>query len=527
MKTRVRAPALRRANPKAPLVPASVKKPARKAVSTIRRKTTKNAPKQMKAADRRRYVDVSLSGHARRAGNFHPIPFNVPQRIFLTRSSKSINRIIHSRTKTLMRHCGVGHRRGAFGDKSYRDRVGAVLQSVYGNTFKEGSWWYQNPDAGLFFAKVFSAATGFKTNVTPTQAEAVFVKNEGTKKMFVCERAMLQAGFTVAQVTSLYEQTPAAAWNADDDVSERFIQVQVPGAKTKPLVSLAAAAACPSSAVKSVPTSLGSSRYSPFNTQIQRNIDHQIQRGITCSSASGSARWVPSSEDDDDDDATVVADEFNDEVRIGAFPNPDTLFAHTRTRRDYYLCRLSARNYSYTLRKTDTFFYLFQVEAFLSDESDDAIAYDPAPGGLGEDEIPIPGYALDFPLSQPLAGEFAGGASQDFLKHFLKDVDDSPAKRRSVCPETLNQNNTHAVCALPANGNHAAETYDKHSRDVFHNKHTLGAVRKNMSFLGATAATASDAARFELEQHLAAVDKILREQTDFHDLLPSFFLLSQ
>lgn len=443
MKTRVRAPALRRANPKAPLVPASVKKPARKAVSTIRRKTTKNAPKQMKAADRRR--------------------------------------IIHSRTKTLMRHCGVGHRRGAFGDKSYRDRVGAVLQSVYGNTFKEGSWWYQNPDAGLFFAKVFSAATGFKTNVTPTQAEAVFVKNEGTKKMFVCERAMLQAGFTVAQVTSLYEQTPAAAWNADDDVSERFIQVQVPGAKTKPLVSLAAAAACPSSAVKSVPTSLGSSRYSPVNTQIQRNIDHQIQRGITCSSASGSARWVPSSEDDDDDDdATVVADEFNDEV-----------------------------------------------EAFLSDESDDAIAYDPAPGGLGEDEIPIPGYALDFPLSQPLAGDFAGGASQDFLKHFLKDVDDSPAKRRSVCPETLNQNNTHAVCALPANGNHAAETYDKHSRDVFHNKHTLGAVRKNMSFLGATAATASDAARFELEQHLAAVDKILREQTDFHDLLPSFFLLSQ
>jgi hypothetical protein len=379
-----------------------------------------------------------------------------------------------------MRHCGVGHRRGAFGDKSYRDRVGAVLQSVYGNTFKEGSWWYQNPDAGLFFAKVFSAATGFKTNVTPTQAEAVFVKNEGTKKMFVCERAMLQAGFTVAQVTSLYEQTPAAAWNADDDVSERFIQVQVPGAKTKPLVSLAAAAACPSSAVKSVPTSLGSNRYSPVNTQIQRNIDHQIQRGITCSSASGSARWVPSSEDDDDDDATVVADEFNDEV-----------------------------------------------EAFLSDESDDAIAYDPAPGGLGEDEIPIPGYALDFPLSQPLAGEFAGGASQDFLKHFLKDVDDSPAKRRSVCPETLNQNNTHAVCALPANGNHAAETYDKHSRDVFHNKHTLGAVRKNMSFLGATAATASDAARFELEQHLAAVDKILREQTDFHDLLPSFFLLSQ
>jgi WD40 repeat protein len=38
-----------------------------------------------------------------------------------------------------------------------------------------------------------------------------------------------------------------------------------------------------------------------------------------------------------------------------------TLFAHTRTRRDgYYLCRLSARSYSHTLRKTDTFFAWYQ-----------------------------------------------------------------------------------------------------------------------------------------------------------------------
>ena len=37
---------------------------------------------------------------------------------------------------------------------------------------------------------------------------------------------------------------------------------------------------------------------------------------------------------------------------------PPYMFAHTPTRRDYYLCRLSARNYSLTLRKTDTLFYL-------------------------------------------------------------------------------------------------------------------------------------------------------------------------
>lgn len=53
---------------------------------------------------------------------------------------------------------------------------------------------------------------------------------------------------------------------------------------------------------------------------------------------------------------------------------------------------------------------------------------------------------------------------------------------------------------------------------------TLGAVRKNMSFLGATAASAVSArARSELETHLAHVDRILREQAphDFSELFLS------
>ena len=40
------------------------------------------------------------------------------------------------------------------------------------------------------------------------------------------------------------------------------------------------------------------------------------------------------------------------QVRVGPFPNPASLFAHTRTRRDGY----------YPSRETDTFFYLPAAE---------------------------------------------------------------------------------------------------------------------------------------------------------------------
>ena len=48
------------------------------------------------------------------------------------------------------------------------------------------------------------------------------------------------------------------------------------------------------------------------------------------------------------------------QVRIGPFPNPGTLFAHTRTRRAHYLCPITLTVYVYTLRETDTLFYSSQ-----------------------------------------------------------------------------------------------------------------------------------------------------------------------
>ena len=121
--------------------------------------------------------------------------------------------MIHGRSKTLMRHCRIGHRRGSFKDLTYRDRVNATLESVYGSTFHEGEWWYRNPDENAFFARVFSMASG--RAVSPAQAARVFVKNGETRKIDVDECAMRAAGVDVAEVAALYEKTPAAAWIAE------------------------------------------------------------------------------------------------------------------------------------------------------------------------------------------------------------------------------------------------------------------------------------------------------------------------
>ena len=218
MKTR--APALRRAVHKPlPQAPAHATKPAPRRAATIRKKTKADASR-MKAADRRRFVPARLPA-APRGNCLHFATWNVrpspsdPSRsgwIFLVSFSFG-DRVIHGRSKTLMRHCRVGHRRGSFKEKSYRDRVNAVLESVYGSTFSEGAWWYRHPDEDAFFASVFSMASG--RAVTAAQAARVFVKNNETRKIELDETAMRAAGVSVAEVAALYEKTPAAAWIAE------------------------------------------------------------------------------------------------------------------------------------------------------------------------------------------------------------------------------------------------------------------------------------------------------------------------
>ena len=226
MKTR--APALRRAAQK-PLLqaPAHAAKPAPRRAATIRKKTKDDASR-MKAADRRRCVPGALPDRAAR--QFSP-SHRAPSGTFATRKATRAltpppprvflflffrcddDRVIHGRSKTLMRHCRIGHRRGSFKDLTYRDRVNATLESVYGSTFREGEWWYRNPDENAFFARVFSMASG--RDVSAAQAARVFVKNGETRKIDVDECAMRAAGVDVAEVAALYEKTPAAAWIAE------------------------------------------------------------------------------------------------------------------------------------------------------------------------------------------------------------------------------------------------------------------------------------------------------------------------
>ena len=126
------------------------------------------------------------------------------------------DRVIHGRSKTLMRHCRIGHRRGSFKDLTYRDRVNATLESVYGSTFREGEWWYRNPDENAFFARVFSMASG--RDVSAAQAARVFVKNGETRKIDVdeCASSPCQNGSMCTEDVDSYSCTCVAPYEGDN-----------------------------------------------------------------------------------------------------------------------------------------------------------------------------------------------------------------------------------------------------------------------------------------------------------------------
>jgi len=174
-----------------------------------------------------------------------------------------------------------------------------------------------------------------------------------------------------------------------------------------------------------------------------------------------------SDDDDDDDDATVVADEFDDDV------------------------------------------------AAFFEETDDALPALPA-GGDPVTENHAPSVLPD---SLGLGDLFASQPPHDAEapRDFFFKRASSPA-RRETCAATR------GGPGGETNETDAFVNDDDDDAAPFERLLTLGAVRKNMSFLGATAAGAVSArARSELETHLAHVDRILREQAphDFSELLCS------
>ena len=365
-----------------------------------------------------------------------------------------------------MRHCRIGHRRGSFKDLTYRDRVNATLESVYGSTFREGEWWYRNPDENAFFARVFSMASG--RDVSAAQAARVFVKNGETRKIDVDECAMRAAGVDVAEVAALYEKTPAAAWIAETR-GERAAREAI---VVPPLAAEARCARLEDVARVSASRATESSTSGASETNAETNgggeTGNEAPSAVTelarVSALARRPREASEDDDDDDDDATVVADEFDDDV------------------------------------------------AAFFEETDDALPALPA-GGDPVTENHAPSVLPD---SLGLGDLFASQPPHDAEapRDFFFKRASSPA-RRETCAATRGG---------PGGETGAFMNDDDDDAAPFERLLTLGAVRKNMSFLGATAAGAVSArARSELETHLAHVDRILREQAphDFSELLCS------
>ena len=380
--------------------------------------------------------------------------------------------MIQGRSKTLMRHCRIGHRRGSFKEKSYRDRVNAVLESVYGSTFSEGAWWYRNPDEDAFFASVFSMASG--QAVTAAQAARVFVKNDETRKIELDETAMRAAGISVADVAALYAKTPAAAWIAETRgepaAREAIFVPPLEGGEKKATVEPRFASVVTNADVRDRPTSGEVARRSSRATESSASgaSETRAERNPRGSEPAGAAEEAEE-EEEDDDDATVAADDFDADVDL-----------------------------------------------FL-EEAEDAIPALPAGGDPETPETEHDSVGLCvLPDSLGLGDLFASQLPRDAeaprttsRRDCFFEEASSPARREKV-PET-GQDAGFGVDATPAL--------------PFERLVTLGAVREKMSFLGAAAASAvsAKAARSELETHLARVDRILREQAP-HECSELFFL---
>jgi hypothetical protein len=403
--------------------------------------------------------------------------------------------VIHGRSKTLMRHCRIGHRRGSFKDKSYRDRVHAVLESVYGPTFEEGAWWYRNPDEDAFFARVFSMASG--VDVTATQAARVFVKNGETRKIELDETAMRDAGVSIEKVAALYEKTPAAAWIAETrgEIAPREAIVVPPlvfGEEADEVIvnapSLHPGSARRASASRATESSASGASESAF-----RAGSAPEELGERRASALAGAA-PPEASDEDDDDATVVADEFNDDVDAFLDEAEDALPA------------LPAGDAETRDENGDALFFGKENLDDLTVGLSAGIGVLPDSLGLG-----------DLFASQPTTAD----AEALLLKEDASEKRGSsmPAARRETCAAARDG---FGADTFPFRENgHAYESLDA---APFERLLTLGAVRKNMSFLGATAASAVSArARSELETHLAHVDRILRDSAphDFSELFCS------
>ena len=97
----------------------------------------------------------------------------------------------------------------------YREKIAHHLKLFYGKTFKEGSYWYTNPNENEFFRAVFAKAAG-KENADDVDAagiEDIFFKKEN-RQMGIDAKA-LGRYCSERQLKALFAACPASSEEGD------------------------------------------------------------------------------------------------------------------------------------------------------------------------------------------------------------------------------------------------------------------------------------------------------------------------
>ena len=132
----------------------------------------------------------------------------------------------------------------------YRQKIEVHLSACYGDTFAEGSYWYEKPHENKFFAQLFRMAaadnnngddtknTKKRTDAAPasvcTEADAAKVFVKKGKHVHVHEPALKRLGLTKSLLTRFFAQTPAAASKSCSvNTERRCIIVAFPASQEK------------------------------------------------------------------------------------------------------------------------------------------------------------------------------------------------------------------------------------------------------------------------------------------------------
>ena len=145
----------------------------------------------------------------------HFFPERTPGDAHADISSPARLRNIWARSKTILKHFNMSGMRNEGNHLDYRVKIAHHLKLFYGKTFKEGSYWYKNPNENEFFRAVFAKAAG-KENADDVDAagiDNIFFKKEN-RQMGIDAKA-LGRYCSERQLKALFAACPASSEEGD------------------------------------------------------------------------------------------------------------------------------------------------------------------------------------------------------------------------------------------------------------------------------------------------------------------------